>query len=227
MEATLEDLRATMADVSADGPENLHRIAEVRRRIKRGNRARLAAVATLTAAAVTAGTLTAFSGGSENVTHPDFILSASDPAPDLATSQWGMPRIAAKQFTTTGRKLRHPVHPHRPGHARRGPLRTRLHHGSMGQWDNGTISMTGNCQPRTRLLPGATSLNNPGSGVLRKGKPAIIEVAILHGRAESEIRGLGPPEIEQYVAQQQVTKSTWSIGVYSGACAGPECPRTR
>lgn len=52
----------------------------------------------------------------------------------------------------------------------------------------------------------------------------MLEVAILRGKTQREFERAQPPEIEQYVAEQHVGTNPWSVGVYSGTCAGPKCP---
>jgi hypothetical protein len=220
MARTLDDLRETMLTASADGPDGAHRAADVRRRIKRGDRLRLTAVAAATTAAVAAGVLALpLIDGDAGKTSPALVLTASDPVPELPAKIWGMPRIGARQFTTTGQRIRVRFTPTGDNTL----IVIRCAPGfTMAQWHNGSLSSTGECRPHGDLF-GATSLSGPEGGHLTPGRPFTLEVAILHGRPQRELDPLDPPGIERYVRDQRVGKGTWSIGVYSGTCNGRNC----
>jgi hypothetical protein len=219
MARTLEDLREAMLAASANGPDSAHRAADVQRRVRQGDRLRVTAVAAATAAAVAIGAIAMPLFGDDGKTSPAFVLTASDPVPELPTKIWGMPRIGARQFTTTGQKISVRFTPTGDNTL----IVIRCAPGfTMAQWHNRLLSSTGECQPHGDLF-GATSLSGPSGGRLAPGKPFTLEVAILRGKTQRELDPLEPPDIERYVAGQRVGTSTWSIGVYSGTCTGREC----
>ncbi|WP_141584017.1 hypothetical protein [Actinomadura sp. WMMA1423] len=219
MSPTLDDLRGTLESASAHLPENTRRASDVRRRIRRGNRVRLAAASAAAMSAVAAGAVIAMppSDDTSGQSGPTYTLSATDPVPELPNTRWGMPRIGAKRFSTTA-KARIRFTP--AGDDTLIIIRCAAGFTSA-QWSNGLlVAFGGGCAPEGALL-GMQSLSTRTSGPLKAGKPVILEVALM--KKGSLPDGADPVEVERMVAAQPPVKTTWSVAVYSGRCTGPEC----
>jgi len=218
MNPTLDDLRETLESASAHIPDNTRRAIDIRRRIRRGNRIRLAALSAAAVSAVTIGVIAMpLSGDMSGQTGPTYTLTASDPVPELPMERWGMPRIGAKRFPTTGR-VRIRFTPTGDDTL----VIIRCTGGfSSAEWYDGLLAGTGECTPEGDVL-GAQSLFTPHASHLKPGKPVTLEVGLVKGSIPDD-PPLDPAEVDRLVASQPPVTTSWSIAVYSGDCAGPEC----
>lgn len=165
MNPTLDDLRETLKSASANIPDNTRRAIDIRRRIRRGNRIRLAAAA---ASAVAIGVIAMpLSGDMSGQTGPAYTLTATDPVPELPMERWGMPRIGAKQFPTTGR-VRIRFTPTGDDTL----VIIRCTGGfSSAEWYDGLLLATSGCTPKGDVL-GSQSLFTPTQVISSGGNPS-------------------------------------------------------
>jgi hypothetical protein len=220
MNPTLDDLRETLESASAHLPDNARRATDVHRRIRRGNRVRLAAGSAAAVSAVTIGVIALPPSGDESgQTGPVYTLTASDPVPEPPMERWGMPRIGARRFPTTG-KVRIRFTP--TGHDTLIIIRCAKGF-TAAQWENGLLVGSGPCAPEGEVL-GMTSLSTRTAGPLKPGKPVMLEVGLAKGSIPED-----PPSADEeaqftrLLASQPPVTTSWAIAVYSGECAGPEC----
>jgi hypothetical protein len=240
---TIEELRRTLDQASAGAPDRSDRAAEVRRRIRRGNRMRVAggAVAGLAALGV-AGLVVPGTGARPRDTGPATInvaavMSASS-GTALPKDHLGMRRVAAQRFSVSGKKMRVTFTPTGPNTE----ITIQCTPGSTAvTWLNGGLSGGGDCNRRGALL-GYTEISTPDAGPLPVGKPVVLDMAVLPPSARKRVAIVpdrlsgeklrrdgyaGKKTIGQYLAEAPVGRASWSIAVYSGTCKGPVCPPDR
>ncbi|GAA4506013.1 hypothetical protein GCM10023191_062560 [Actinoallomurus oryzae] len=239
---TVEELRQVLDQASADAPDRTGRVAEVRRRIRRGNRMRVAGGAVAGVAALgVAGLLVPGSGAGPGDTGPATInvaavMSASS-GTALPDEHLGMRRIAAQRFSVSGKKMRITFTPTGPNTETTIQCRP----GSIAvTWTNGHLSGYGDCNKRGSLL-GSTTISAPDAGPLPVGKPVVLDMVVLPATVRKTVAivpdGLsaekmriegyaGKKTISRYLKDAPVKKADWSAAVYSGTCKGDGCPPT-
>ena len=237
---TIEELRQTLDRASAGAPAGSDRAAEVRRRIRRGNRLRVAGGAVAGVAALgVAGLLVPGTGAGPRDSGPATIkvaavLSASS-GTALPDGHLGMPRVTAQRFSVSGRKMRVTFTPTGPNTE----ITIQCAPGSTTVvWINGGLSGGGDCNKRGTLL-GHTEISTPDAGPLPVGKPVVLDMVVLPPSAKKTVAivpdGLsaeklrrdgyaGMKTISQYLATTPVGRAIWSTAVYSGTCKGAWCP---
>ncbi|MFB9830890.1 hypothetical protein [Actinoallomurus acaciae] len=237
---TIEELRQVLYRASAGAPDRGGRAAEVRRRIRRGNRLRLAGGAVAGVAVLgVAALLVPDSGAGPGDTGPTTtrvaaVMSASS-GTALPEDHLGMPRVTAQRFSVSGKKMRITFTPTGPNTE----ITVQCRPGSIAvTWHNGRLSDSGDCNRRGSLL-GDTTISAPGAGFLPVGRPVVLDVAVLPAAVRKTVAivpgGLsaekmriegyaGKKTIGQYMKDAPVKKAIWSLAVYSGTCKGAACP---
>ncbi|MGK5558150.1 hypothetical protein ACSNOI_41760 [Actinomadura kijaniata] len=228
-----EELRRTLTEASANAPAGGDRMAEVQRRIRRGNRTRMAGGAL--AALAVAGLLVpdAPPGPHPGTLNVAAVTSASS-GRALPDTYLGMPRVTAQRFSTGGKKTRIGFTPTGPNTAItiQCPAET-----IAVAWLNGGLLASGDCHRSGETL-GWTTISAPDAGALPAGRPVTLEIAVLPASTRRTVaivpNGLSTKKLQkeghthkqtitQYLATNPTSKLTWSTAIYSGTCKSPDC----
>lgn len=229
---TIEELRQTLDQASASAPNRIDRVAAVRRRVRRGNRMRVAGGAVAGVAALgVAALLVPGRGAGTGETSPATVnvaavMSASS-GTALPEEDLGMRRVAAQRFSVSGKKARLTFTATGPNTE----ITIQCAPGFIAvDWVNGHFSNSGDCNKQGASL-GLTEISTPHAGAIPAGKSVVLDmvvlprsvaktVAVLPGDAGSS----GKKTISQYLAETPGGRSTWSAAVYSGTCTDLGCP---
>ncbi|WP_021599266.1 hypothetical protein [Actinomadura welshii] len=209
MPYSLEDLTEVMETRSAGGRPSPDLLPHVRRRIRRGNRRRAAAGTAGTALAVAAafGAVQQF-GQASGDGAPPAMTGVADAAFPTSPPREGLDPLQELGFRMAGAKAGVRFTPTGPVSmiTFRCSGRFRVY-----QVRNGTLSSVG-CEG-----------SNSGGGYLRttSGRPVAFSVAILPFAAPQPS---SVAELERYLAAHEPFPATWSVRIYSGACATSSCP---
>jgi hypothetical protein len=225
MTRTIDDLREMFDGISAPVPDNHDRMVEVQRRIRRGTRRRVTAQATMCV------TILAMAGVVVSQLHDDRsepLPVARDSGP-LPSSFSGMPRIALRQYSVTGKNMRIEFTPT----GKNTTIIVRCRPGYQVWVGAADESGGGDCQPsnqriggRIEYRPGSLSISGPGSGYLKPGKRAVIQIVVFPSSAHLDNAVQPQDAVHRYLATNPPGTSPWTVAVYSGHCMGKRylCP---
>ncbi|WP_067818923.1 hypothetical protein [Actinomadura kijaniata] len=238
-----EELRQTLTEASANAPTGGDRLAEVRQRIRRGNRMRLAGGALAGASALAlAGLLAPSTLTGPDADHPTTVnvaaVTSASSGRALPDTYLGMPRVTAQRFSTGGKRTRIDFAPTGPNTA----ITIQCPTGTIAvAWLNGRLLAYGDCHRRGDTF-GWTTISAPDAGALPAGKTVALEIAVLpastqrtvaivpDGLPTEKLRKEGHTRkqtITQYLATNPTSQVTWSTAIYSGTCKSTDCTTTK
>jgi hypothetical protein len=228
MTRTTQDLRELFDDMSAGAPDSYRRTAQLERRMRRDTRRRVstAVLAGAAALAVTGILVT-------ELNRPE-LLPATAVSEELPSSLWGMARIAAADYSVTGKTMTLDFTP-------TGPDTMIVVRCEPGFALMDRVATTGDVQSPCSSLPpqlGGGSLSLAPNGFLKEGRPERLRLMVVSedtvDEAKAAMGGQFPPgypappspkettTLDEYLAAPHSEGSSpWSVAIYSGTCTEP------
>ncbi|MFC4114309.1 hypothetical protein [Nonomuraea zeae] len=227
---TIDDLRGMLDEQSLDGPDNDHRLSQIRRRIRHSARRRLVGGAAVAAAVMVAAAGTLSLPGVEVVSSPPSASSTTVVVPEPPEVFAGMERTAYRRSTAANTLLQLDV----TGHGPHAAIVVTCPPGFELLWRAWFAGgMNTRCDPHDGN-PGAVVMMT-GEDWAMPGQPRRVDVAVVpSGTAKAagavHVGTSSPPQqngtrpraitLEELLARQQPVQAGWAVAVYSGTCAG-------
>lgn len=227
---TIDDLRGMLDERSLDGPDNAHRLSQIRGRIRRSAGRRLMGGVAVAAAVMVAAAGTFSLPSVEVVRSPLPTSGTTVVVPEPPEVFAGMERTAYRRSTTANTPLQVDV----TGHGPHAAIVVTCPPGFellWRAWFAGGVNTR--CDPHDGD-PGAVVMIT-GEDRATPGSPRRVDVAVVpSGTAKAagavyvgtssppRQNGTGPGAItfDELLTRQQPVPAGWVVAVYSGTCAG-------